>query len=37
VVIPEDKFSDPRYKYIPELRGREFTSISFALRNGIAT
>ena len=27
VVIPENKFADPRYKYIPELRGEEFTSL----------
>lgn len=27
VIIPEDKFADPRYKYIPELRGKEFTSL----------
>lgn len=27
VVIPEDKWADPRYKYIPELRGEEFTSL----------
>ncbi len=27
VTIPEDKWADPRYKYIPELRGEEFTSM----------
>jgi len=27
VVIPEGKMQDPRYKYIPELRGEEFTSL----------
>ncbi|HWO69898.1 MAG TPA: GAF domain-containing sensor histidine kinase [Actinomycetota bacterium] len=27
VVIPEDKWADPRYKYIPELRGELFTSL----------
>ncbi len=27
VIIPENKFSDPRYKYIPELRGEQFTSL----------
>ncbi len=27
VVIPENKWGDPRYKYIPELRGEEFTSL----------
>ena len=27
VVIPEGKMRDPRYKYIPELRGEEFTSL----------
>jgi signal transduction histidine kinase len=27
VVIPEDKWADPRYKYIPDLRGEEFTSL----------
>jgi signal transduction histidine kinase len=27
VVIPENKFSDPRYKYIPELKGEDFTSM----------
>lgn len=27
VVIVQDKFADPRYKYIPELRGEDFTSL----------
>ncbi len=27
VVIPENKWGDPRYKYIPELRGELFTSL----------
>ncbi len=27
VVIPEDKWGDPRYKYIPELHGELFTSM----------
>jgi two-component system NarL family sensor kinase len=27
VAIPEDKWADPRYKYIPALRGEEFTSM----------
>lgn len=27
VIIPENKFSDPRYKYIPELKGEDFTSL----------
>jgi two-component system, NarL family, sensor kinase len=27
-VIPADKRSDPRYRYIPELRGEEFTSMA---------
>ncbi|MEX2274403.1 MAG: GAF domain-containing sensor histidine kinase [Actinomycetota bacterium] len=27
VIIPENKFADPRYKYIPELRGEQFTSL----------
>ncbi|MFB9877272.1 GAF domain-containing protein [Planobispora siamensis] len=27
VVIDDDKLSDPRYKYIPELRGEDFTSM----------
>ncbi len=27
VVIPEDKWADPRYKYIPELRGELYTSM----------
>ncbi|HXF57192.1 MAG TPA: GAF domain-containing sensor histidine kinase [Actinomycetota bacterium] len=27
VTIPENKWADPRYKYIPELRGEEFTSM----------
>lgn len=27
VVIPEDKWSDPRYKYNPELEGERFTSM----------
>lgn len=27
VQIPEDKWADPRYKYIPMLRGEEFTSL----------
>jgi two-component system, NarL family, sensor kinase len=27
VVIPEDKWADPRYKYIPELRGELFSSM----------
>ncbi len=27
VIIPEGKMQDPRYKYIPELRGEEFTSL----------
>lgn len=27
VIIPENKFDDPRYKYIPELRGELFTSL----------
>jgi signal transduction histidine kinase len=26
-VVVEDKWSDPRYKYIPELRGEEFSSM----------
>lgn len=26
-VIPEDKWADPRYKYIPQLRGEEYTSL----------
>jgi two-component system, NarL family, sensor kinase len=28
VVIAEDKEADPRYRYIPELHGREFTSMA---------
>jgi len=27
VAIPEDKWADPRYKYIPELGGKRFTSM----------
>jgi two-component system, NarL family, sensor kinase len=27
VAIPEDKWADPRYKYIPELGGEQFTSM----------
>jgi two-component system NarL family sensor kinase len=27
VVIPEDKWADPRYKYFPELRGERYTSM----------
>ncbi|MBG0832438.1 GAF domain-containing sensor histidine kinase [Planomonospora sp. ID67723] len=27
VVIDDDKLADPRYKYIPELRGEDFTSM----------
>lgn len=27
VVIVQDKLADPRYKYIPELRGEDFTSL----------
>jgi two-component system NarL family sensor kinase len=27
VVIPEDKWADPRYKYIPELQGERYTSM----------
>lgn len=27
VVIPENKFADPRYKYIPELKGEQFESM----------
>jgi signal transduction histidine kinase len=27
VVVPEDKWNDPRYKYIPELRGELYTSM----------
>lgn len=27
VILPEGKMRDPRYKYIPELRGEEFTSL----------
>lgn len=27
VVIPDDKWADPRYKYIPELQGERFTSM----------
>jgi signal transduction histidine kinase len=27
VAIPEDKWADPRYKYIPELAGERFTSM----------
>jgi signal transduction histidine kinase len=27
VVIPEDKWGDPRYKYLPELKGELFTSM----------
>jgi len=37
-VILEDKTADPRYKYIPELRGEEFTSMAsvpMATRQGM--
>jgi signal transduction protein with GAF and PtsI domain len=27
VVIPEDKWADPRYKYFPELQGERYTSM----------
>ncbi|GGS78311.1 sensor histidine kinase [Planobispora rosea] len=37
VVIDDDKLADPRYKYIPELRGEDFTSmcsVPIAIRPG---